>query len=59
MQETQVQSLSWADPLDEGMVTYSSIIAWKIPQTEETGGLQFMRLQEWTGLSNFWFQVYF
>ena len=39
MQDTWVQSLGRADPLDEGMTTYSSILAWKIPCTEEPGGL--------------------
>ena len=40
MQETQVRSLSWEDPLEEGMVTHSSILAWRIPWTEEPGRLQ-------------------
>ena len=40
MQETWVQSLGWEDPLEEGMATNSSILAWKIPWTEESGGLQ-------------------
>ena len=40
MQEMQVQSLGWEDPLEEEMATHSSIPAWKIPQTEETGKLQ-------------------
>ena len=44
MQETQVQSLSWEDPLEEGMATHSSILAWRIPWTEEPGGLQSMEL---------------
>jgi len=39
MQETQLQSLSWEDPLEEGMVTHSRILAWRIPWTEEPGGL--------------------
>ena len=39
MQETQVQSLGWEDPLEEGMATYSSILAWRIPWTEEPGEL--------------------
>ena len=38
--ETQVQSLSWEDALEKGMVTHSSILAWRIPWTEEPGGLQ-------------------
>ena len=37
MQETQVQSLCWEEPLEEGMETYSSILAWRIPWTEEPG----------------------
>ena len=45
MQETQVRSLSWEDPLEEGMATHSSILAWRIPWTEEPGGLQSMGLQ--------------
>ena len=40
VQETQVQSLGWEDPLEKGMATHSSIPAWKIPWTEEPGGLQ-------------------
>ena len=36
----QVRSLSWEDPLEEGMATHSSILAWRIPWTEEPGGLQ-------------------
>ena len=35
VQETQVQSLGWENPLENGMATYSSILAWKIPWTEE------------------------
>ena len=40
MQETQVQSLSHEDPLEDGKAIYSSILAWRIPWTEEPGGLQ-------------------
>ena len=40
MQEAQVQSLGQEDPLEEGMATHSSILAWKIPWTEKPGGLQ-------------------
>ena len=43
--ETRVQSLGWEDPLGKEMATHSSILAWKIPQTEESGGLQPMGLQ--------------
>ena len=45
MQETEVQSLGWEDPLEEAMATYSSILAWRISWTEETGGLQSMGSQ--------------
>ena len=37
MQETQVHFLGWEDPLEKGMATHSSIIAWRIPWTEEPG----------------------
>ena len=40
MQETWVQSLDWENPLEEGMETHFSTIAWRIPRTEEPGGLQ-------------------
>ena len=40
MQETPVQFLGWEDPLEEGMATLSSILAWRIPWTEELGELQ-------------------
>ena len=40
MQETQVRSLGWEDPLEKEMATYSSTLAWKIPWTEECGRLQ-------------------
>ena len=39
-QETHIQSLGWEDPLEEGMATHSSILAWRIPETEEPGKLQ-------------------
>ena len=42
MQETQVQSLCWEDPLEKEMATHFSIPAWRIPWTEEPGGLQSM-----------------
>ena len=44
-QETRVQSLGLKDPLEEGMATHSSILAWRIPWTEEPGGLQSMGSQ--------------
>ena len=40
--DTQVQSLVWEDPLEKEKTTHSSILSWKIPQTEEPGGLQSM-----------------
>ena len=43
--ETWVQSLGWEDPLEEGMVTHSSILAWKIPWRQKPGGLQSVGLQ--------------
>ena len=43
MQETQVQSLGWEDLLKKGMAIHSSILAWRIPQTEESGRLQFIK----------------
>ena len=45
MRETWVQSLGWEDPLEEGMATHSSILAWRIPWTEEPGGPQSLRSQ--------------
>ena len=45
MQETRVRSLSWEDPLEKEMATHSSILAWKIPWTEEPGRLQSMGSQ--------------
>ena len=46
IQEMWVQSLGQEDPLEEEMATHSSIFAWKIPWTEESGGLQFMGSQK-------------
>ena len=45
MQETWVRSLGWEDPLEEGMATHSSILAWKIPWMEKPGRLQSMGSQ--------------
>ena len=42
MQKTQVQSLGWEGPLEKEIATHSSILAWRIPWTEEPGGLQSM-----------------
>ena len=46
MQETQLQSLGWEDPLEEEMTTHSSILAWRTPRTEEPGRLQPLGLQK-------------
>ena len=51
MWETWVQSLGWEDPLEEGMATHCSILAWRISWTEEPGGLQSMGLP---GVSHDW-----
>ena len=45
VREMWVQSLGWEEPLEKGMATHSSILAWGIPWTKEPGGLQFMGLQ--------------
>ena len=53
VQETHVQSLGKEDPLEKGMTTHSSILAWRIPWTEEPGGLQSIESQNsQTRLSN-------
>ena len=46
MQKTQVRLLGWEDPLEKEMAIHSSILAWKIPWTEDCGGLQSMSSQE-------------
>ena len=48
MQETWVQSLGWEGPLEKGVATDSSILAWRIPWTEKPGGLQSMGSQRRT-----------
>ena len=53
--ETQVQTLGWEDILEKEMATHSSILAWKIPWTEDPGRLQSMGSQSWTRLSDFTF----
>ena len=53
MQETWVRSLGWEDPLEKEMETHSSTLAWKIPWTEERGGLQSTGLQRVGHDSNF------
>ena len=50
VKEIRVRSLGWEDPLEKGMATYSSLLAWRIPWTEGPGGLQFMGSQSLTGL---------
>ena len=45
IQETQVRSLVWEDPLEKDMATHSTVLAWRIPWTEEPGGLQSVGLQ--------------
>ena len=50
MQETQVRSLGWEDPLEEGMATHSSILAWRISRTEEPGRLKSIVSQSQTRL---------
>ena len=45
MQETCIQSLGWDDPMEKGMATHSSTLAWRFPYTEESGGLQSTRSQ--------------
>ena len=45
MQEMQVQSLGWEDPLEKEMTPRPSILAWRIPRTEEPGGLQSVGFQ--------------
>ena len=52
MQERQFQALGWEDPLEKEMATHFSTLAWKVPWTEEPGGLQSMGLQSRTRLSN-------
>ena len=51
MQETWVLSLGWEDPLKEGMATHSSILIWRVPRTEEPGGLQSIASQSQAQLS--------
>ena len=51
-QETQVRSLGWEDPLGKGMTTQSSILAWRIPWTEEPGRLVYGVAKSWTPVSN-------
>ena len=52
MPEMQVRSLSQEDPLEWEMTTHCSILAWKIPWTEESGGLVYGAAESWTRLRN-------
>ena len=52
MQETQVPSLGQEDPLEKGMATHSTVLPWRIPRTEEPGGLQYMESQSRRRLSD-------
>ena len=52
MQETRVRSLGQGDPLEKKMATYSCVLVWKIPWTEEPGGLESMGSQSQTRLSD-------
>ena len=58
VEETRVQSLGWEDPLEKGMATHASIVAWRTPWTEEPGGLQSMGLHSWTQLSDSHFHIH-
>ena len=51
-QETWVLSLGWEDPLEKEMATHSSILSWRLPRTEDLGGLQSLGSQSRTRLSN-------
>ena len=57
MQETQVQSLGWEDPLEKGMATHSSILAWSILMDREAWQATVQRvMKSWTRLSDYQFQ---
>ena len=56
MQEKRVQFLGREDPLEQGLAAYSSIFAWKVPQTEEPGRLQYMKLLSRIQLSDLHFR---
>ena len=59
MHETWVQFLDWEDPLEKEMATHSSILAWRIPWTEEPCGLQSVGSKSRTRLSDFhYYQIY-
>ena len=46
VEDPEVRSLGWEDPLEKGMATHTSILAWRLPRTEEPGGLQSMGRKE-------------
>ena len=54
LQEKKVGFLGWEDPLEKGMATHSSILAWRISRIEEAGELQTMESQSYTQLSDFY-----
>ena len=53
MRETRVRSLGWEDPLEKEMATHSSILAWRIPWTEEPGRLQSMESHRVAGIDDY------
>ena len=55
MQETWTLSLGREDPLEKGMATHSSVLAWRVPWTEEPDGVQSMVAESWTQLSDIHF----
>ena len=57
-QETQVRSLGWGDRLEEGLATHSSILAWRIPWTEEPGRLQIIQFKSQTQLKRLSMNAY-
>ena len=59
MWETWVQSLGWEDPLEKEMATHSSVLAWRIPWTEELGGQQSMGHKESDTTERFHFHFHF
>ena len=58
MQEMQVQSLCWEDPLEKGMATHSSILAWRFSGTEEPGGLRSIGSQRVRETNTFTFTLW-
>ena len=60
MQETQVRSLDWEDPLEKGMAIHSNIVPWRIPWTKEPGRLQSLGSHDWATNTHFhsWFMMF-